>query len=133
MFSTRITPRFYETDAFGHVNNTVINCWFESARMPIFDLFADGPEFIDMNLILARTEVDFIAQTYYGKEVEVTTCIERIGNSSFVVAHQAFQEGRLVARGKAVQVHFDQRQQQAIPLSESLRQQLSEWMTTDDH
>ncbi|HEY4712962.1 MAG TPA: acyl-CoA thioesterase, partial [Aquirhabdus sp.] len=23
MFSLSITPRFYETDAFGHINNTV--------------------------------------------------------------------------------------------------------------
>jgi acyl-CoA thioester hydrolase len=35
MFSVNITPRFYETDAFGHINNTVIAGWFEAGRAPI--------------------------------------------------------------------------------------------------
>ncbi len=36
MFTATFSPRFYETDAFGHVNNTVVTGWFETAREPIF-------------------------------------------------------------------------------------------------
>lgn len=36
MFTLSLTPRFYETDAFGHINNTVITGWFETAREPVF-------------------------------------------------------------------------------------------------
>ena len=36
MVTAVVTPRFYETDAFGHINNTVITGWFETAREPIF-------------------------------------------------------------------------------------------------
>ena len=32
MFELTVTPRFYETDAFGHVNNTVVTGWFETGR-----------------------------------------------------------------------------------------------------
>lgn len=125
MFSTTFTPRFSETDAFGHVNNTVLNIWFEAARMPIFSIFqGDDKTEIAFNLILARTEVDFVAQIYWGIDVEVKTYIEHIGNASFVVAHEAYQEGKLVAKGKAVQVFFNHETQRSQPLTGDLRQQL---------
>lgn len=128
MFKTRLTPRFYETDAFGHINNTVVNGWMETSRQPIFALFASGPSIKDMRLILARTEVDFVAQIYYGEDVEVHAFIEHIGNSSFVVGHEVHQGERLVAKGKAVQVHFDQHGQQSLPLTDAQKQQLTAWM-----
>lgn len=124
MFRSTFTPRFYETDAFGHINNTVVNGWFESARAPIFDIFLDGPNVADLRLILARTEVDFVAQIFYGHDVEVRSHIERIGNSSFVVAHEAYQNEQLVAQGKAVQVHFNINNNQSMPLTDSQRQLL---------
>lgn len=111
MFTWVVAPRFYETDAFGHVNNTVVPGWFETAREPIFKLFTDGEDMIRINLILARIEVDFVAQIYYGKDVTVKTGIEKIGNSSFVVWHEAWQNDTLAARGKAVQVYFNHQTQ----------------------
>ncbi|HLR16371.1 MAG TPA: thioesterase family protein [Alcanivoracaceae bacterium] len=124
MLSSTFTPRFYETDAFGHINNTVLNCWFETARAPIFDIFIDGSKVSDLRLILARTEVDFIAQVFYGHDVEVRSYIERIGNASFVVAHEAFQNDQLVATGRAVQVHFDHATNKSLPLTDALRMEL---------
>jgi len=125
MYSTIFVPRFSETDAFGHINNTVLNVWFEASRGPLFEIFYDKNESLQtMNLILARTEVDFVAQIFYGHEVEVKTHIESVGNSSFVVAHEAYQQGELVAKGKAVQVHFDHDTQRSKPLTEALKEKL---------
>ncbi|CBL46297.1 Conserved hypothetical protein [gamma proteobacterium HdN1] len=121
MFSMVVSPRFYETDAFGHINNTVLPGWFETAREPIFRLFTNDSDLTRINLILARIEVDFVAQTYYGKEVTLKTGIERVGNSSFVVWQAAYQEGALVARGKAVQVYFSQQTQKSEPLPDHYR------------
>ena len=36
MLRCELMPRFYETDGLGHINNTVIPKWFETARTPIF-------------------------------------------------------------------------------------------------
>lgn len=36
MLEMQIQPRFQETDALGHINNTVPAVWFESARDPCF-------------------------------------------------------------------------------------------------
>lgn len=125
MFTASFTPRFYETDAFGHINNTVVAGWFETSREPIFRIFTAGPEPTAIGLILARTEVDFLAQIYYGHPVETRTWIERIGNSSFVVAHEAWQNGACAARGKAVQVAFDAAAQKSQPLSAAQRAALA--------
>ncbi len=126
MFSLTVSPRFYETDAFGHVNNTVVPGWFEAAREPIFRIFCPDMDIKKMNLILARIEVDFVAQIYYGSEVELKTGIEKIGNSSFTVVQEAYQGGKLVARGRAVQVYFDHELQKSGPVPEVYRAQLAE-------
>jgi acyl-CoA thioester hydrolase len=125
MFSMTLSPRFYETDAFGHINNTVINGWFETAREPIFRIFNPEMNIKSLPLILARTEVDFVAQAYYGKLVEIKTGIERVGTSSFVVTHEAWQGDICVARGKAVQVYFDFSTQKSAPIPEHERSALS--------
>lgn len=125
MFTAVVTPRFYETDAFGHINNTVITGWFETAREPIFRIFSPQMDARGMNLILARVEVDYVAQTHYGHEVELRTGIERIGNASFTVWHEAWQGGGLCARGKAVQVYFDWETQKSGPLPERFRTALA--------
>lgn len=130
MFTLTVSPRFYETDAFGHVNNTVVPGWFETAREPLFRLFCPDMDIKTMNLILARIEVDFVAQIYYGQEVTLKTAIEKIGNSSFVVLHEAWQNGQLAARGKAVQVYFDHGTQKSGPLPEHYRTELAKHIAT---
>jgi len=61
MFSTAISPRVYETDAFGHINNTSVPGWFEKGREPLFRIFTPDLDIRKMPLILARMEVDFLA------------------------------------------------------------------------
>lgn len=124
MFSTTVMPRFYETDALGHINNTVISGWFETAREPVFRLFNPKLALREWNLILARVEIDYVAQTHYGEEVTLLTGIEKIGNASFVVAQEAWQKNVCVARGKAVQVYFNYVTQKSEPLPADIRREL---------
>lgn len=130
MLSLTLYPRFYETDAFRHINNTVVAGWFETAREPIFRIFSSSMRPEDLSLILARIEIDFVAQIHYGQAVRIETGIEKIGNSSFVVLQSAWQQGREVARGRAVQVHFDWEVEKPQPLPDHLRAQLAEHLLT---
>ncbi|MFN3714510.1 MAG: acyl-CoA thioesterase [Alcanivoracaceae bacterium] len=125
MFELILAPRFYETDAFGHINNTTVAGWFETGRAPLFQMFSTGSDAASLPLILARIEIDFVTQLYYGADVLLRTGIGDIGNSSFVVLQQAWQNGVLAARGRAVQVYFDHQKQASQPLTESLRGQLA--------
>ena len=132
MFTSTVMPRFYETDAFGHVNNTVVAGWFETAREPIFRIFTPEMDIRKLSLILARVEIDFVAQIHYGHEVTLRTAIERIGNASFTVLHEAWQKGVCTARGRAVQVYFDFETQKSGRLPDVYREQLAAHLVAGD-
>ena len=106
MFTEKISPRFSETDVLGHINNTVLPVWFEAARVPIFKFFT--PDLIpqDWKLIIAKVEVSFVGELFYGHEVEIKTSVEHIGSSSFVVRQEAWQQGTCCAVGKTVLVRY---------------------------
>jgi len=128
MYSVKITPRFGDTDALGHINNVVLSAWFEQARNAIFRIFA--PELrIDKKtfpLILAHADYDFIDQLFYQHDVEIRTWVARIGNRSLTVYHEAWQEGRLCSRGNAVIVHYDFNTGKSTPIPEDKKRLLTE-------
>jgi acyl-CoA thioester hydrolase len=124
MYSQTIQPRFNETDALGHINNTVVAAWFEGCRDPLFRLFTPDLNPAQWRLILAKFSVDFHAELFYGEPVEIKTWVSRIGNSSFDVSQQAWQQGQLCASGVAVMVHFDFGSKQSATLSDELQARL---------
>ncbi len=89
MLTEQINPRFNETDALGHINNTVLACWFEGARDPLFRLFTADLDPVQWRLILAKFSVEFHAELFYGQLVEIRTGVSRVGNSSFDVSQLA--------------------------------------------
>lgn len=116
MYSQQLQPRFNDTDALGHINNTVIAVWFEGARDPLFRLFTPDLNPTDWRLILAKFSVEFHAELFYGQLVEIRTWVSRVGNSSFDVSQQAWQQGKLCASGVAVLVHYDFAGKSSVPL-----------------
>jgi len=79
MFSEVIATRFSDTDGLGHINNTMVPVWFEGARDPVFKWFMPDLDLTKWNLILAKIDVEFHAQMYYGEKMEIRTYIGRIG------------------------------------------------------
>ena len=107
MFTEKLQPRFADTDALGHINNTVFAVWFEGARQGIFRIFTPELDVQNWPLIVASVKLDYHAQTHYGTEVELRTYISRIGGSSFDVYQEAWQQGVKTVSGTAVMVQFD--------------------------
>lgn len=124
MFIHQLEPRFAETDALGHISNTIFPIWFEDARTPVFKIFNPEMDVHNWTLILARQEIDHTAQTFIGKSVSIQTGLGKIGNSSFEVIQIAEQDGSVIAKGKAVLVHFDYELQKASPIPDDIRAQL---------
>ena len=133
MFIETITPRFCDTDALGHISNTTIPKWFEGARNPVFKLFTPELNWAKWPLILARIEIDFVQQVLYEKDVEVRTFISRLGNASFDVAQELWQEGELKAKGKAVMVNFCYDKQSSLPIEGELRATLHSHLIIQDN
>lgn len=131
MFVQNVQPRFAETDALGHINNAVLPVWFEQARTPIFALFTPSLNVNKWRLILAKIEVDFVKEIFYGSDVEIKSYIEKIGNSSFVCYQEAWQNKCLVAKGRSVMIHFDHETKKSMPIPEEIRNQLNEHFISD--
>jgi acyl-CoA thioester hydrolase len=117
-------PRFNDTDALGHINNASIATWFEEGRRPIFEFFIPDLDPKKWNLIIARLEIDYLAQGYYQKSATVKTKVEKIGNSSFVLLQEALQDGVVISRGKAFLVSFDYTTQKSTPIPDPIRSKL---------
>lgn len=134
MFTEKVTPRFGDADGLRHINNTALVEWFEVGRNPIFRMFTPDLDlsYEKWKLILVRTEFDYIGQMYYGIDVEIRSYITHIGNSSFTIGHEAWQNGELKAKGKAVLVHFDFLNQKSVPIPESIKTQLHEHLVLED-
>lgn len=73
MLEMQIQPRFQETDALGHINNTVPAVWFESARDPLFRLFSPELDVHNWHLIIAGYAVQFKRELFYGQQVLIKT------------------------------------------------------------
>ncbi len=134
MYKTVVTPRFGDIDGLRHVNNTVLAIWFEQARNPIFRMFTPDLDlsYENWKLIMVRTEFDFLSEMYYGEDVEIRTYILKIGNSSFTMGHEAWQNGNLRVKGEAVLVHFDFIEKKSVPIPDSIRSQLNEHLMIED-
>ena len=130
MWTQTISPRFVDTDALGHINNTVLPVWFEEARTPIFRFFTPDLNPKDWHLIVAKIEVEYTDELFYGQDVEIRTIISHIGNSSFVANHEVWQSQRLCARGKAVMVHYDHKKKASCALPETIRKELNEHLVS---
>ena len=128
MWTLHINPRFGETDALGHINNTVLPVWFEEARTPLFRLFTPDLDPQDWHLIIAKIDVEYVGELFYGREVEIRTFISKLGNSSMTIHHEAWQDGRMGARGSAVMVHFDHNAKQSVAIPDAIREQLTPHM-----
>lgn len=126
MFTETLQPRFADTDALGHINNTVFAVWFEGARQGVFRIFTPELDLAHWPLIVASVKLDYHAQTQYGAAVEIRTYISRIGGSSFDVYQEAWQQGVKTVSGTAVMVQFDYSTNKAKPITAQQLEQLQQ-------
>ncbi|WP_286233773.1 acyl-CoA thioesterase [Thalassotalea sediminis] len=127
-FQHTFKPRFSDTDALGHINNTMVPVWFEGARDDIFKWFTPDLDLTKWRLILAKIDVTFHGQMYYEYDMEVKTCIGRIGGSSFDVFQELWQQGELKASGTAVMVHFNYETQKTEKIPTDIVGKMTEYL-----
>ena len=121
-FAITITPRFYETDALGHINNASIAAWFEVARMHFLDTVVErGPESAK-DWVLASLKIDFINETFFGTDVIATIVGAGVGNSSLTVECEMSQDEKPTVKGTAVLVHLDPQSKTPVRIPDELRQ-----------
>lgn len=124
-FAITISPRFYETDALGHINNASIAAWFEVARIKFVESLGEEGTESTMHWVLASLQIDFVAETFYGSDVTAVITEARAGNSSLTIVCEMSQGGKLTVRGTAVLVHLDAATKAPSRLPQGLRERLA--------
>ena len=134
MFKIKVTPRFGDTDALRHINNNVLGDWFELGRNDLFKFFTPDLQLTDetWKLIMVRSETDYLKQIFFGCDVEIRTYILHIGNTSFTIGHEAWQNGELKSKGKNVVVHYDFIEQNKMPIPEDIKSKLAEHLVKEE-
>lgn len=106
-------------DAFAHVNNANYLAYLEIGRVDYCSRRLDIKELYSVPFLLARVEIDLLRPIEFGAEIEVLTCVSRIGNKSwdFTASIRDSSSKSDYARAKTVQVAFDHRTKlsQVIP------------------
>ena len=122
MFRTTVTPKFGDLDGLRHINNNTLGDWFETGRNELFRIFTPD----------LKVDYDYLKQIFLGQDVEIRTHILKIGNSSFTLGQEAWQDGQLKVKGTCVLVHFDFMEQKSVPIPDNIRLQLEEHLIPAD-
>ena len=121
-FRHRLSVRFRDCDAMGHVNHAVYFTYLEQCRL-MFWREVTGTPSPHTRVIIARAECDYRAPAHFGDELEVRVNIGDIGRSSFTLVYEIVQaaSASLVARGKTVMVSYDYQAGSPMPLPDQTR------------
>jgi acyl-CoA thioester hydrolase len=117
--------RFRDLDPMGHVNNAVFLTYIEQARVDFFARAGAASRLEDMNMILARVEIDFKAPVRLGQEVEISVRASRFGTKSFDLDYELRVDEELVAEAKSVQVAYDYDRHEPVALPPDWREKLT--------
>ncbi len=142
-FSREVEAVFGDLDAMGHVNNVVYLKWMETARIAYWIQITGqktllgipgkggasheaGPGVMSgalIDMILARTEIDYKSPVSYGERLDVFVRTSLIKRSSIVFEYavKARSDGRVVAEAKTVVVCYDYNLMRSKPVSHEMR------------
>ncbi|MEH6585955.1 MAG: thioesterase family protein [Halioglobus sp.] len=125
-FIVTISPRFYETDAQGHISNVAIAGWFEAARTSLLTRVLADDISSQVQWMLVNVNIDYLAETHFGSDVTVVLEGLSVGNSSLTMSCVMSQEGSNCVRGRAVLVNIDPELRAKRRISDTLRARLED-------
>jgi acyl-CoA thioester hydrolase len=120
-FRMPIEVRWSDCDAFGHVNNAVYLTYLEQARFAYWhEVLPDVPF---PGMIIARVEIDYLAQAFPGDRLEVRAAVTEMRRSSYWIDYEIVRaDGARVGRARSAQVFFDYGTQKAQPIDPRFRE-----------
>ncbi len=132
--SSSIKVRFADCDMFGHVNNAKFITYLEQARVEYFKHFPEinflekKEELPEHSFILAEITCTFKSPAYLDEVLIVKIRTSELKRSSFIMEYEITEEknSRLVATGKSVAVTYNYKDQQVIPIPDSIRKKFGE-------
>lgn len=121
---TIITPRFCDTDAMGHINNTAVTQWLEMGRMDfMFNHMSKLP-----TTMVRRIELDYEREMNFTEQAIIRTGVEKTGSTSLTLRQEIWQKGNRTAQSKHIEVWFDSKTRQSAPIPDWFKAELLTFM-----
>jgi acyl-CoA thioester hydrolase len=118
----RLTARFSDCDAMGHVNHAVYFTYLEQCRLTCWRELTGAPSPY-ARVIVAKATCDYRSPAHFGDELEVALGVGEIGRSSFTLVYEITKAatGDPVASGSTVMVCYDYESARSILLPDPTR------------
>ena len=128
---TSIQKRFNDMDCFQHINNVCQQMYFDVAKSEFLAATLQGDAKVDrMRVVTVATNTSYMAQVRFDDDTYVTTECEKVGNKSFTLLQRIYdrREGEnatIKTESRSVMVAFDFEAQEAVPVPDAWRAELS--------
>ncbi len=129
-FVLKIQKRFADTDMLGHVNNVNLQHYFDLGKSELFRQVVGGIEdhLSDTSLIIKAVHNVYESPVFMGQDTEVTTRIEKIGNSSLTILQtiRDASTGLINATSCCTMVCFSPKSGESKPIPDFWRKRFEE-------
>ena len=129
MLDVPIAVRFRDLDSLGHINNVVYFTYCEVATNKYWTRLFGTRCLAKVNFILAHADLDYRAQGNEDHDSRVSIRASFIGTTSFGFEYWVVKDetGRLLAEGHSVQVAFDYKTNEKVPMPGNVRARILEF------
>lgn len=126
-----VEVRYSDLDPQGHLNNARYLTYFEQARINYIVHIGlwQGGSFLDMGIIVANAQINFLAPVFFGQKLKVGARITHLGNKSMNMEYSLLdlESNQELANGSTVLVAYDYQSGKTVPIPEQWRQVISEF------
>jgi acyl-CoA thioester hydrolase len=119
--------RWSDTDRLGHANNLAFAAFCETGRTRLLRTIMGDDATHPALLVVADMRLRFLAEAHWPDEVDVGTCVIRIGNRSCVMAQGLFTGAICFAVSETVLVNIDPHTRRSAPLPDAVRRLLQQY------
>ncbi|MFR9603566.1 MAG: thioesterase family protein [Rikenellaceae bacterium] len=127
MIKTDIQVRFSDIDMLGHVNNVVLQQYYDLGKTSyLSDVLALSGLWKDVSYIVVNTNTNYMGEVFGDRKFHVTTRISRIGSKSITFVQEIVDSVTEVvkSRSESVLVAFDLKTREGILVSDDHRQKI---------
>lgn len=122
-FTHRVSVRFRDVDALGHVHHTVPLLYLEEARAAYWREVAGRPGLADIDYVMGEVTVRYARRIEYPATVVVGLRVSELGQRSFRMEFEIRSEdGELLTSGTTTQVMYDYAAGESVLIPAELRE-----------
>ncbi len=130
MITTHIQIRFSDIDVLKHVNNIVLQQYYDLGKVEYFQkVLGVSPMWVDHAFIAASTQTDYFEEVKVDNKIAVRTSIAKIGTKSITFQQEIIEpdSDRVKSSSKSVLVAFDLNERCSMEILPKWRKLIEEY------